>query len=130
METLKIYTLATAPWFLIAHLVAALAASVLGAIVLFKRKGTPRHMLMGRAWVGLMVFVAISSFWIQARGHLSWIHGLSIWILFCMPMGILSIRRGNVVLHRVWMAGSYAGLMIAGVFTLLPHRMLGLLVWS
>ena len=125
MEHLKIYSLTTAPWFLLAHLAAALIASLLGAFVLLKPKGTARHKRMGRVWACLMVFVAVSSFWIQARGHLSWIHGLSVWILFCMPMALVSIRRGNVRAHRIWMTGSYAGLMIAGLFTLLPHRMLG-----
>ena len=28
------------------------------------RKGTPGHRLLGRAWVALMVAVALSSFWI------------------------------------------------------------------
>jgi len=46
------------------HLSSALLALLLGAVVLSSPKGTRRHELLGRAWVALMVVVAVSSFWI------------------------------------------------------------------
>ncbi len=36
------------------HLGAAFAALVLGSAVFLRRKGTPVHRLLGRAWVGLI----------------------------------------------------------------------------
>lgn len=127
---LHIYSLQTAPWFLVAHLAAALCAVVLGAAVLFCPKGTEPHKMMGRVWVGLMLFVAISSFWIQARGHLSWIHGLSVFIILNMVLGVYGAKTKNIKLHRGCMVGSYFGLLGAGAFTLLPHRMLGILLFG
>ena len=38
-----------------------IAALLLGALVLFRRKGTPLHKAMGRAWVILMLVVATSA---------------------------------------------------------------------
>lgn len=48
------------------HAYAAIAALLLGAAVLFRRKGDRLHKLGGRIWVLLMVVVAISSFFIHA----------------------------------------------------------------
>src|SRR5262245_42267426 len=74
------------------HLSAALLALALGALVLVLPKGTRRHKLFGRLWVGLMVLIAVSSFWIG----FSWIHLLSIWTLISLACAIWFIRRGNV----------------------------------
>tara|TARA_B100000214_G_scaffold306732_1_gene237827 strand:- start:247 stop:411 length:165 start_codon:yes stop_codon:yes gene_type:complete len=40
------------------HALAAIAAMVLGAAQLASAKGTARHRTLGRAWVGLMSYVA------------------------------------------------------------------------
>lgn len=105
------------------HLWTALVAIVLGAVVLARPKGTPLHKAMGRIWVALMLVTAISSFWIKSStGQFTWIHLLAIWILFSTPMALVQIRRRNVMSHRGWMMGTYAGLMVAGALTLLPDR--------
>ena len=44
------------------HALAAIAAVVLGAAQLAFAKGTARHQTLGWAWVGLMSYVAASSF--------------------------------------------------------------------
>jgi len=46
------------------HLGAAILSLVLGAVVLYRRKGTASHKALGRIWVGLMLVAALSSFWI------------------------------------------------------------------
>jgi uncharacterized membrane protein len=102
------------------HLSAALLALVLGAIVLASPKGTRRHKVLGRAWVGLMMVVAVSSFWIG----FSWIHLLSIWTLISLGCAIWFIRRGNVRAHRGFMIGTFLGLAGAGLGALAPGRML------
>ena len=109
------------------HVAAASAALALGTYVMANRKGTSRHRLVGRVWVALMLLTALSSFGIRTTGSFSWIHLLSLWILMSMVFAVRSIREGDVVRHVRWMRGSYAGLVVAAVFTLLPYRMLGAL---
>lgn len=112
------------------HLAAALPALLLGGWMLTARKGTPPHRLLGRVWVLLMAATAISSFWIRHSGHFSWIHLLSIWVLFVLIMAVVSIYKGNVRQHRRWITGAYTGLAVAGTFALLPQRLMGAAVWS
>jgi uncharacterized membrane protein len=52
-------------------------AVLIGSVHLLGEKGTQRHRILGRAWVGLMVYVAGSSFFIgelKMWGALSRIH--------------------------------------------------------
>ncbi len=120
----------TATPVIIIHLGAALAALLLGGLMLATRKGTPRHRRLGRSWVLLMAATAISSFWIKTSGSFSWIHLLSVWILFVLVMAVAAIYRGNIRAHRRWITGAYVGLAGAGTFALLPHRLLGATVWN
>ncbi len=113
-----------------AHAVAAGSAVLMGAGVLLRRKGDARHRLMGRVWVGLMLLTALSSFGIY-RDHFSWIHGLSVFTLAMLALGVKAAREGRVRTHRNIMAGTYAwGLIVTGLFTLLPNRLLGHALWS
>lgn len=108
------------------HLAAAILSLLLGAGVLTRRKGTTSHKLMGRIWVGLMVFVAVSSFWILdiGRGSFSLIHLLSVWTLISLALAVWFIRRGNVRAHKGFMVGTFIGLAGAGLGTLAPGRFL------
>jgi uncharacterized membrane protein len=120
-----IYSFSEAPAHILFHLAVALCSVLLGAIVLFRRKGNFSHRVLGRAWVLLMFATAISSFFIQARGTFSAIHLLSVTVLISMSYAIFAIRSKRVRGHRIAMICSYASLCVAGVFTLLPYRMLG-----
>ena len=122
---LEIYSLAEAPWYVLVHLVFALLAVVLGTVVLLRRKGDFIHKAMGWSWVSLMISIALTSFFIQARGRFSFIHVLSVVVLVTVPLGVIHIRSKRVQAHRYTMASTFAGLVIAGAFTLLPYRMLG-----
>lgn len=100
------------------HLAAAVAALALGAVVLARRKGTPAHKALGRAWVALMAAVALSSFWIfeiRKGAGPSWIHLLSVWTLVSLACALYFIRRGNVRAHRGFMIGTFLGLAGAGL---------------
>ena len=113
-----------------AHAVAAASAVVLGAAVLLRRKGTDTHRLLGRLWVLAMAFTALSSFGIY-REHFSWIHGLSVFTLAMLVSGVVAARRGYTRAHRGIMVGTYAwGLIVTGLFTLLPSRLLGHALWG
>ena len=111
------------------HLSTALLALTIGGTMLVMQKGTTLHRLGGRIWVVLMALTALLSFGIQTSGAFSWIHLLSIYTLFAITMALIAISRHNVVAHKRWMRGTYIGLVAAGVFTLLPQRQLGYLIW-
>lgn len=113
---------------IVIHIVAAAPALVLGAYILARPKGTRTHKMLGRIWVGLMLVVVVSSIWIQevrAGEGFSWIHGLSVFTFFSLAMALNSIRQGWVSLHRLWMIGTYLGLIAAAAGTLAPGRIIG-----
>ncbi|HEU0062297.1 MAG TPA: DUF2306 domain-containing protein [Hyphomicrobiaceae bacterium] len=116
------------------HAFAALAAFLLGVAQLARVKGTRTHRALGYSWVGLMLFVALSSFFIHELrqwGNFSPIHLLSVFTLAMLPLGVYFARRHNVVGHRKTMLGLFFGaLVIAGAFTLLPSRILGRMVFG
>src|SRR5262245_27240279 len=107
------------------HLAAALAAAVIGLAVLFGRKGTPSHKLLGSTWVALMSVAALSSFWLTGPHQgFSVIHLLSVWTLVAMAFAIYFIRKGNVKRHKGFMIGTFLGLAGAGIGALAPGRLL------
>ena len=66
------------------HALGAMLAIMLGAAQLSMKKGGAVHMLLGRVWVGLMLVVAGSSFFIheiRLWGEYSPIHLLSLWTI-------------------------------------------------
>jgi uncharacterized membrane protein len=114
------------------HVVAAVIALAVGALVFLRRKGTATHGWMGRAWAVLMLVVAISSFWITGKdGLYSWIHGLSVFVTIAIPYAVRLAIKGNIPRHRGLMTGLYIGaLIVAGGFSFTPDRILGQMLWS
>lgn len=112
------------------HLAATILALALGIAMLARRKGTGSHRLLGWMWVSLMLTAAVSSFWVTgADGAYSAIHILSVVVVVLVPLAVLAIRRGKTVTHRRAMIGLFFGaLVIPGLFTLLPGRVLGRLL--
>ncbi len=59
------------------------------------------------------------------------IHSFTLLVAVLLPLAIWYIRRGNVRGHRKTMTGLYIGAcIVAGLFTLLPGRFLGSLLWG
>ncbi len=120
--------LTNAPLPIQLHAYAAMAAFLLGVVQLAGVKGTTRHRALGYTWAGLMLFVAISSFWIhdlRVWGPWSPIHLLSIFSLTMVPIGVWHARRHAVQRHRFTMIGIFSGaLVIAGLFTFVPGRIM------
>lgn len=118
------------------HIVSALLASVIGAVLLTRRKGTINHKALGWTWVVLMLNVALTSLFIRGGGLpnvAGWspIHLLTLVVLITVPAAVVAVRRGNVSRHRKTMTSIYVGAcLVAGAFTLLPGRFLGDLVWK
>jgi uncharacterized membrane protein len=122
------------------HLTAALAAVVIGPLALWARRTARQrpklHRAAGYAWVTLMVITAVSAMFIQG-GHLPNIHGYSPIhllvpvVLFGLVGAFWFLARGNIAGHRKTMTGLYFGAGIgAGVFALLPDRILGQFLWG
>ena len=126
--------LLAAPATIQAHAYAALAAFGIGAIQLAAPKGTPVHRALGYVWVTIMLVVAVSSFFINTIrliGPFSPIHLLSILTLVTLPLAVLRARRGDVAGHRKLMRILFfAALLIAGLFTLLPGRIMSAVVFG
>jgi uncharacterized membrane protein len=116
------------------HAFAAMAAFVLGVIQFAAPKGTLPHRTIGWIWVLLMLAVAGSSFWIhkiRLWGPWSPIHLLSIFTLIMVPLGVWRAHRHRVVNPRRIMIGVFSGaLVIAGLFTLLPGRIMHTVVFG
>jgi uncharacterized membrane protein len=116
------------------HAFAAMAAFVLGLVQFASPKGTLPHRTVGWIWVALMLLVAISSLWIhQIRllGPFSPIHFLSIFTLVMLPLAVWRAHTHQVAAHRRIMISLFLGaLLIAGLFTLIPGRIMHKVVFG
>ncbi|WP_456618881.1 MULTISPECIES: DUF2306 domain-containing protein [unclassified Bradyrhizobium] len=116
------------------HAFAAMAAFVLGLVQFAAPKGTLPHRTIGWIWVVLMAAVAASSFWIhQIRlvGPFSPIHLLSIFTLVMLPLAVWRAHTHRVADHRRIMIMTFVGaLVIAGLFTLLPGRIMNRVIFG
>lgn len=118
------------------HLVTALGALGLGVVLMLRPKGTANHRVLGWCWALLMGSTTVASAFMRDFQMPNWmgitpIHALTLLVAFMLPLGIWHARRGNVAAHRTTMRRLFAGAcVIAGVFTLLPGRFLGTLLWK
>jgi uncharacterized membrane protein len=110
------------------HAFAAMGAFALGLVHFAAPKGTLPHRTIGFIWVGLMLVVAISSFWIN---HLRWvgplgpIHLLSIFSLVMVPLAIWKAHSHQVAAHRRIMISLFVGaLLVAGLLAMMPGRLM------
>lgn len=106
------------------HLVPALSATVSGAVMVARPKGTAIHQRLGTLWAVLMLLTALTSFAMTGGPLAIWhgysiIHLLSVIILFAVPLGIIAARRQHKTLHRVTMTGLYIALCVTGVLAVL-----------
>ncbi|QOZ09502.1 DUF2306 domain-containing protein [Bradyrhizobium sp. CCBAU 51765] len=116
------------------HAFAAMAAFILGIVQLAAPKGRLPHRALGWVWVVLMLVVALSSFWIhQIRLLGPWgpIHLLSIFALAMLVVGVMAARTHNVRRHKITMVSIFFGaLAIAGLFTLMPGRIMHAVIFG
>ena len=126
--------LLNAPFAVQFHVATVLPAAVLGAILLGSPKGTPAHRLLGKIWLVLMVLTSFSTFFIHGLnvvGGFSPIHLLSIYVILGSVRAIQTARHGNIRAHRAHVAGMYfGGIVVAGLFTLVPHRVMGAMIFD
>lgn len=122
------------------HLSAALGALVLGPIALWARKGRQQrpqlHRAFGYAWVTLMIITAVSAVFIRDFalpniGGYTPIHVLVPFVVYKLTSAFWSLHKKNIQAHSRTMQTTYLSACVgAGVFTLLPSRYLGQLVWG
>jgi len=113
------------------HLGSLVPAFVIGTYLLPNRKGTPVHRFLGKIYMGLMLFTAFVTLFMEAvvgpkfLNHFGFIHLLSLLVLYTVPTSYRAIRVGNIKLHKRKMVGLYVGaLLVAGAFTLSPGRLI------
>lgn len=123
-------TLAQHP-LLAVHVAGALTSVAIGAVLLWGRKGSVNHRVLGWTWVVAMAATALSSIGLGggAIPHIagfSPIHGLTLVVLAMLPLGVTYARQHRISGHRQVMTWLYAGgCLVAGAFTLVPGRLLG-----
>lgn len=110
------------------HVASAISTFLIGLYLLSGLpKGTKTHRRLGWAWVTAMASTAISSFFlIGLNGNsFSWIHGLSAWTVIILPFAVVAARRHDVKRHAKHMREMFlGGMLIAGLFSFLPGRMM------
>ena len=108
------------------HTVAGVLASLVGAAQLWLTKGTVLHRRLGYVWVGLIVFVASTGFFIFETGVASPFNylskPLSALVLLMLWWGIRLARAGKIKEHRQTMIQLFWLTMLIGLLTIQPGR--------
>ena len=119
---------ARVPGLVWAHVATIAVALVLTPVMLLRRRGDRLHRTLGWIWTSAMMLTALLSFGVRGinGGSLSWIHILSALTIIQAPRIAITARKKQHQKHRNAVRTLITGaLAIAGVFTLLPSRMLG-----
>jgi uncharacterized membrane protein len=114
------------------HAFAAMAALALGIVQFGAPKGTVPHRTLGWIWVALIAAVAASSFGIhQLRLFGPWSPIRLLPILVLLPIAVASAHRHHVGRHRRITIGIFSGgLVVVGLFTLLPGRIMHAVIFG
>jgi uncharacterized membrane protein len=114
-----------------AHLATIVPAFLIGTYLLVMTKGTSRHRLLGKVYMGLMLVTATITLLMPAQvgprvfWHFGYIHLFSLLVFYSVPTAFINARRGNVKAHKSAMIGLYVGgILIAGSFAFMPGRLL------
>ena len=106
--------------------VAAVQAALVGSAQLWLTKGTVLHRRLGYVWVGLIVFVALTGFFIFETGVASPFNylskPLSALVLVMLWWGIRLARAGKIKEHRQTMIQLFWLTMLIGLLTTQPGR--------
>ena len=116
------------------HAIAAILAIIVGGMQLYMNKGGATHKLLGYVWVGLMLIVSVSSFFIheiKLWNAYSPIHLLSAWTIFSLGLAIYYVRVSNIKRHKQVMIMIYGfALVLTGFFTFMPGRVMHQIVFG
>ncbi len=110
------------------HVATVCPAVPLGLYLMLARKGGPRHKMLGRVWIALMVVTALSALFIRHinDGGFSFIHIFVPLTLIGAWQTVTSARRGDLRAHRRHLVQLYLGaLIIPGAFSFIGSRLMG-----
>jgi uncharacterized membrane protein len=125
-----------APPHVQSHILAALLVLLLTPVQFFgPRKGSPLHRAAGYIWLFAMLVVALTSFFIRSNlpvsvAGFSPIHLLSVLTLFSVYFAVRFARAHNISAHRKTLIYLTISFLLAGVFTLVPPRIMGRIVFG
>ena len=121
------------------HMTAALTAVAIGPVALWARKGATQrpklHRAFGYGWVTMMLVAAVSAMFIRDYGppNIAGYTPIHLFIpvtAYSLFQAFRHLAQGNIAGHRKSMQSLYvSACVIAGIFTLLPQRYLGGLIW-
>jgi uncharacterized membrane protein len=114
-----------APLSVQVHVLFAVLAIGVGALIFLLPKGTGFHRTLGWSWVGSMTIVAATSIAmiLDFRSGVNMLHVFTAVTVVSLWSALTGIRRGNVRQHAGSMTGLYVGgLVIAGAFAFIPGR--------
>jgi uncharacterized membrane protein len=119
--------LLVAPLAIQIHTAAALLLIPL-TLAQFMRPKAGHHALRGWAWIAVMAVVIVTSFFIHTIrlvGPFSPIHVLSIVTAISLLLAVRARKAGDIAAHKRIMIWVTVGWVTAGLFTVLPFRTLG-----
>ncbi|WP_338767463.1 DUF2306 domain-containing protein [Bernardetia sp. ABR2-2B] len=110
--------------FMFFHITTIIFVFFIGIILLVVKRGTKVYKIFGKVYIILMVIVTIITLSIptvveeRLFNHFGWVHLFSLLVLYTVPITYLSIKKGNIKVHRRKMILLYFGaLAVALVFT-------------
>ena len=113
------------------HLFTVAPAVMRATILILRRKGTDSHKLLGKVFVCLILFSAITTLFMPAEvgprffGHFGFIHLLSLNVVVCAIVAVRAARRGSIKTHKANMISIYVfGFFVAGAFAFMPGQLL------
>lgn len=115
------------------HIVVAMGALCLGALMFIRKKGTPSHKMIGRIFAILMFTTAASAIFIRQinDGSFSFIHIFVPVTFFALAETFWYIRKGNLKGHMRAVKGLFFGaLLIPGALSFLPGRTMWMLFFA
>lgn len=129
-------------WFGLVHTVFSVSALLAGGYVFLIAKGTRRHVTIGKVYVGSMIVLLFTSFFIfDLFGGFGVFHVMALVSIVTLGLGMYAAvfgrdSEGWLVGHYMWMSYSYVGLVMAagshlfGAFPDLPWWLAVFLFWG
>jgi uncharacterized membrane protein len=101
------------------HLVAAVSALLVGAVVLLLPKGTPTHRAIATVYVLALLLVNVAALSLHREDAFGVFHALAVASLVTIAVGLSPLLLGRrspqvIATHAYCMTWSYAGLVAAG----------------
>jgi uncharacterized membrane protein len=131
---MSLQPISDAPAIIQIHIATVLLAICLTPCVLLTQKGSVLHRRLGTAWVLAMACTAFSSLFvytIRMMGPFSPIHLLSLLTFVMLFLGWRAARQHQIIQHKSIMISLIVlALAGAGVFTLMPGRIMHKVFWG